>query len=811
VPDIYTPIEKTSCDLCYNYPVIFIKIDIFMKHLYKYTQYPAFEYIKQIMVLAFIAYYAFISFPEAYSPIQPGLDASWMYGINYLANSGHVLDKDVYFSYGPLGFLLYPLNIGLNIPFGLLFRLIIYALLLIILIYFLFRLRIRLPVFLFVLVLILQQTTQGSFAYEYLLVWMVGLLICIYLVKGSPEIKYVGLPVAALLASAALFIKLNMGITTASMLGMVGLILVIKDRSKLIQYILFCLLPYLVFLGTLAWTYLDSTEAMINWIRASLNIMDGYGAVMGTEGPVNILMMGIGSIILLYLILFIFKVKGSSLVYPAVVFSLPLFLAFKHGFCRQDVHSILFFLFASMVAGTYILLSNIKRDVVKSMLVFLVIFIFYLFTCQNYNSYSLSNALNVLSGRYGANHLEALTHIKTTLDNLDLESRKNLASEKLPDEWAKSIKGSGGTIDVIPWEISYCPANHFDWSPNPTMQLYAAYTAYLDNISAMHYGDNKAPQFVLAQFYDIDGRNPLLANPASWRNVINNYNLVYSDTIANRFLFEKKSHFEQQTAEEITRITSKFNTWIDVPDSGNLLTASMDLRLNFMGGVVKTLLKIPAVYIDLQFDSGREIRYRIIPDNAKNGLLINYLPIDSISFNDLLSGTAKDRVARYKISGPGTNFYINDYTIIINQLDREIWYKSAKFSISGIKIINATTRFNIDMINGVVFKGDDLLDEKTDQKALYLSGWAIDDAADKCAGGIYACIDNELDIEGVYGLPRPDVAQYLKNENYKNSGFSISIPLKTIAQGKHTITLKILTANHRHYYAPDQQITFILK
>src|SRR5579862_4921286 len=52
------------------------------------------------------------TFPGGYHPLQFGLDGSWMYGLNYLAGSKYVYGRDVTFTYGPLGFLLNPLEVG---------------------------------------------------------------------------------------------------------------------------------------------------------------------------------------------------------------------------------------------------------------------------------------------------------------------------------------------------------------------------------------------------------------------------------------------------------------------------------------------------------------------------------------------------------------------------------------------------------------------------------------------------------------------------------------------------------------------------
>lgn len=50
-----------------------------------------------------------------------GLDNSGLYAVNYFWNSGVIFGRNVFYSYGPLGFLCYTMNVGHNIILSLLF------------------------------------------------------------------------------------------------------------------------------------------------------------------------------------------------------------------------------------------------------------------------------------------------------------------------------------------------------------------------------------------------------------------------------------------------------------------------------------------------------------------------------------------------------------------------------------------------------------------------------------------------------------------------------------------------------------------
>lgn len=59
-----------------------------------------------------------LSFPNYLSIIHSDLDPSWSFFLNYSWNNGFVFGKDVFFTYGPLGWLGFPQNQGNNVYVG---------------------------------------------------------------------------------------------------------------------------------------------------------------------------------------------------------------------------------------------------------------------------------------------------------------------------------------------------------------------------------------------------------------------------------------------------------------------------------------------------------------------------------------------------------------------------------------------------------------------------------------------------------------------------------------------------------------------
>jgi hypothetical protein len=57
------------------------------------------------------------------------------------------------------------------------------------------------------------------------------------------------------------------------------------------------------------------------------------------------------------------------------------------------------------------------------------------------------------------------------------------------------------------------------------------------------------------------------------------------------------------------------------------------------------------------YDNGIIQSYRIIPETAADGLLINYIPMNIKDLNNIFMGNSDNSVISFKISGPGVFYY----------------------------------------------------------------------------------------------------------------------------------------------------------
>jgi len=127
--------------------------------------------------------------------------------------------------------------------------------------------------------------------------------------------------------------------------------------------------------------------------------------------------------------------------------------------------------------------------------------------------------------------------------------------------------------------------------------------------------------------------------------------------------------------------------------------------------------------------------------------------------------------------------------------------------------VDAGPLFYIEDINGRRPGSQKLLPIMLDlEDTITIKGWAVDQINSRAAGGIVIDIDNgRMEIPALYGIDRPDVAEYYKNQDYRLSGFESSLSASAIGPGRHIVSIKVLAAKGQEYYQPVKILTLDIK
>lgn len=739
------------------------------------------------------------SFPLYGMPIKPGLDPSWMFAINYLPK-GYTWGSEINFPYGPLGFLGYPQDIGNNFVIAQIFWMLLFIINLIGIIYLIQKnqkegslLSISLAALLFLV------STKVFERPEYYLIYIVILYVSI--AWFCSERKIIPWIIANIIFCISFYFKLSAAIILGSILLLFIISFIIKRQNVIPFALIFIISNFLILVSVLIYT--GSISNMVKYIKGSLDLSNGYNIALSVSYFNVLVPIAIG-FMLLYLILlaFFYKFNKDTSLY-FFMFIGCIFFVFKHGFVRADhSHTVTFFSFLALLFSIQILFSNsnILKKAVKStkLLKYYNTFLI-IVTASFIVLFSVSDSFGLMDFNYIKNKP---TGIIKFLDKPVTIQTENMV---LDPRITEKIKND--TITIFPWEISYAAYNDINYVPLPIFQTHSAYTPYLDNLNAEFLSSSDAPEYILFQFMAIDGRHPLIDVPKTWQTINDNYEaeMVYYDVA----LLKKTNKKYQAEYDLLKKETVNKGQIIKIPSSEDLIISKINMELSFWGKLTKFFYKIPDVYISYIGDRGLTCKYRIIPENLGNGVIINNIPeglIDTLAM--LNSGFSYQNVEKIKLSGPGLKYYKDEIEIEFSKLlDKETLNPRG---FEGDYLSKEVKTIYIDKISGNADGSIDYIGRsKLYPEFIQITGWGNVSGETSDHQKVYIEIYGESSQTKNYYLAkqtmRPDVSQYFHSQNYDKSGYEFQINPVFMVNGEKYYGRVILENNGKYYTIGEVQ------
>jgi hypothetical protein len=182
--------------------------------------------------------------------------------------------------------------------------------------------------------------------------------------------------------------------------------------------------------------------------------------------------------------------------------------------------------------------------------------------------------------------------------------------------------GAGETVDIFPWDISALYAYGLNWMPRPVPQSYSDYTDVIDKLTAKYFTADSAPQKIVYQWMTIDGRYPAFDEPATFRTVLEQYNLVAN--VNGYLVLDKSGRTEVPQRRELGTYQAKIGEAIKIPKEDNAYVyMNIDWKPTLLGKFANFVLKAPLNYIQFTLNNGSKHEYRFIRSPAKNGLFVS--------------------------------------------------------------------------------------------------------------------------------------------------------------------------------------------
>ncbi len=557
------------------------------------------------------------SFPEIGGPITAGIDASYQFALNYFFSKNIQMGRDVIYTHGPLGFLLFPKPIGNNIVISVV---IIPLLKLAFLMSFLFlNFLVKKPntlqdkIGMAVIFIILSFLTD----FGLLLVFLPATLLLLY----AETKRKMFVVFAIVITSTSTLVKSSSGIVNALLLLSYGTIDTL--RFKKIRLFLYVLLGLaLTFL--LEWFLIyQNFSGIANYLWGTWELSSGNSSAMAINPKNNWIFLSI-FFLLCFSLPFYIKEKRIFILYG--MFLLPLFAFFKYAFCREDhIHFFLFYI----ICFYCLALACLRRFRVR---VFLIVLISLSAFMAN-TIYVKGSMRPIKAKRYAINGLYYFEREVLNLKDFEtflLKTSKAQLRSKVLKKNVLQIIGKD-SVDVYPYETTYIYANGLNWQPRPVFQSYVAYTRWLDRRNAMFFDSPRAPRFIiwdignfLGETWSIDRRYLLNDEPLTVYEIFSHYKLIYRDKAIA--IFEKSSANRLKEPKVIASEKSYWNEWVRVPPVENgIIRAKIDISRKFMGSLKRLIYKEEEFFIEYKLESGEIKKYRLVIDNGISGVWITPL------------------------------------------------------------------------------------------------------------------------------------------------------------------------------------------
>lgn len=430
----------------------------------------------------------------------------------------------------------------------------------------------------------------------------------------------------------------------------------LKAFAKSVQCILISIISISIF------SLIGSGQLFSNFLLLK-DISSGYSAGMNESGPNAEIIFGIILIISLLFSAISVASNGSltSSRKAMIARILPslyiLLLSFKHAFVRHG-HAPRFFIIQSFVwlalfSGlTFSTTGNNEAKINRSQAVISASLMFSLLAAILFPFKYIIKGFDFYGGQFARHANNAKTFLNNSRKkDLGSPQQKTLPNHLRLTEKEKEYIG-GGTIDVIPGEISLPFFYKLNWLPRPTLQSYQGYTPRLDNLNASHI-KLSGPKFVLFHSDTIDNKHISFFSPLEYQSFVCNYRRAPLPTQEWRSpsldLFERLDHSRCSFPTQLTKNTGSFHItqYVKLPKRPGLMVLKLNIKPTWMGRIAELSLRAPKIEINIKYDGiddhnsqKTEKIYSFSYQNAVNGLTL--WPHSPQDFDNIFSH-CKDR------------------------------------------------------------------------------------------------------------------------------------------------------------------------
>jgi hypothetical protein len=183
-----------------------------------------------------------------------------------------------------------------------------------------------------------------------------------------------------------------------------------------------------------------------------------------------------------------------------------------------------------------------------------------------------------------------------------------------------NLPALAGTVDIIPSRQSQVIAAGLDYRPRPVIQEYATYSEALIARNRRFFASEDAPDYLLFGPGSIDNRYPASAEGSLWPLFLQRYQTI--DFAGDMLVMRKRNAPLPSLLGVAETGRAPVGDWYGLPAGNDVLFVKIDVRPNLLGKLLDFVFKPPQVKLTLAFADGPEEHFRLIPAQAREGMVL---------------------------------------------------------------------------------------------------------------------------------------------------------------------------------------------
>jgi len=546
-----------------------------------------------------------------------GIDASYRFAYNYFFANDIQIGKDILFTYGPFGFLMWPGPIGNNLIVGALAVGVSKLLFIFLALYLNYESKLDRSTYSLAIALTLTLVISVILRDHDLWIFITAILCLLHHIKGQS----LWMVSAGAVVAFALMIKASNGVTSLAVI--VGYWLFMLIRGGQVRLIVLSALT-LCASFIICYFFLYQDIAGIHpYLMSMIELSKGNSRAMTINPDNDWLAFAVFSTSMV-LLPFLFRGKGIMLL--ALIMLVPTALYFKYSFSREDTNHLVRFAIYTIELWYLILIASDRFSWKHLMLFPITISLLLFFTPDKVDKALWRHVKLSVSNLMTTERYRSIASDQSRLEKIT----SNVLAAHSVNRAILRIVGND-TIDTYPWETSSIARHKLNWKPRPVFQSYIAYTPFLDKQNADFYSSPNHPKFILwykkhagGETGSINQRYLFNDEPLTIYSILNHYRQVFENS---RFVLLQRSPKSQLDKPKIIKQESVgWNAWLAVPErSANdyILRAKAKIQRSWLQKLKSLFYKEFEVYVIYKFDDGRQAKHRIVVDNTVNGLWVS--------------------------------------------------------------------------------------------------------------------------------------------------------------------------------------------